>query len=320
MSDYCMVKFSIIIPVYNTEQYLSLCLNSCLDQDLLPTEYEIIAVNDGSTDGSLELLKDYENRYPNIHVFTQENKRQGAARNLGLKKAKGKYIWFVDSDDRIEPNCLKQILQFVEDSDISLFPGCWFEHNNGLNYSSYEVVRSQRFCDNFYRIASVGYIYSRSFLLDNNLYFLEGVVYEDNEFIPKTIFKAKKISYINIPVYYYFVRSSSTSHFLTKDKCLDLLYVATKICEYKYKHVTDQDWSKFFNKYIKSVLHTYLAHCAKFKRKEAISLLKIFSNSVQLQKEMYSFASIGVYIKMFLLKTSFNCLYFLLKLEMHISK
>lgn len=313
-----MVKFSIIIPVYNTEQYLSRCLNSCLDQDLSSTEYEIIAVNDGSTDGCLELLMDYENRYPNIHVFTQENKRQGAARNLGLKKAKGKYIWFVDSDDRIAPNCLKQILQIAFDSDILLFPGCWCENNGIITYSSYDVPHSQSIADGFYRVTPCGYIYRRNFLIEHDLFFLERVVYEDNEFVPKTFFKAQNLSYIENPAYYCLDRISSTTRSFTKDKCMDLFCVAKKIYLYKQEFVTDDNWSKFFNRYIKSVLHTYLFYCVKFERRDAILLFELFYNNLHLQNEMISSPSIGELIKLYLLKKSFNSLYFLLRLESYL--
>ena len=94
-----MVKLSIIIPVYNTEEYLPRCLNSCLEQDLLANEYEIIAINDGSSDNSLQILNAYALKYPNIRVINQENRGLGATRNRGLNLAIGEYIWFVDSDD-----------------------------------------------------------------------------------------------------------------------------------------------------------------------------------------------------------------------------
>ena len=310
-----MVKLSIIIPVYNTEEYWPRGLNSCLDQDLPATEYEIIVVDDGSTDGSLQLLMNYADKYPIIRVFTQTNKRQGAARNLGLRSARGEYVWFVDSDDRIEPNCLSRILQLDLGVDIFLFPGCWFEYDDKITYSSYDVPRSQNVFDNFYRVTPCGYIYRRSFLLENNLFFIEGVVYEDNEFIPKTFFKAQKISYIDIPVYYCFVRESSTTRSFTREKCLDLLCVATKICEYKQEFVSDANWMKFFNMYIKSILHTYLFYCVKFKKEKALLLLKLFLNNSILQKEMQLYASMGLLIKMFLLRTSLSSLYYLLKLE-----
>ena len=125
-----MIKLSIIIPVYNTEAYLRRCLDSCLHQDLPMDQYEIIAVNDGSTDRSLEILKDYERQYTNIHVYSQENKRQGAARNYGLTKASGEYIWFVDADDWIANNCLRKLSLSLDGIDIFIFPGFWSDNEN----------------------------------------------------------------------------------------------------------------------------------------------------------------------------------------------
>ena len=113
-----MVKLSIIIPVYNTEEYLPRCLNSCLEQDLLANEYEIIAINDGSSDNSLQILNAYALKYPNIRVINQENRGLGATRNRGLNLAIGEYIWFVDSDDWVLENCLLDIYENCKDVDI----------------------------------------------------------------------------------------------------------------------------------------------------------------------------------------------------------
>ena len=108
---------SFIVPVYNTEKYLYACLDSLLDQDLSPDEYEIICINDGSTDNSLAVLKKYEVEYKNIFVINQRNSGVCQARNAGLLKAKGEYIWFIDSDDVIEKHSLKR-LKTVIDSEI----------------------------------------------------------------------------------------------------------------------------------------------------------------------------------------------------------
>lgn len=102
-----------IVPVYNAQKYLSECLDSLLDQNIEHACYEIICVNDGSTDNSLEILDEYQKKYTNIKVINKENAGVSSARNMGLEYSNGEYIWFVDSDDCIKANCLNQIKDFL---------------------------------------------------------------------------------------------------------------------------------------------------------------------------------------------------------------
>ncbi len=100
---------SFIIPVYNTEAYLEECLQSLLNQDIPAEDYELICVNDGSTDGSLNILRRYEQEFENVKVIDQENGGVCRARNVGVSAAKGEYIWYIDADDFIAPNSLKEL-------------------------------------------------------------------------------------------------------------------------------------------------------------------------------------------------------------------
>lgn len=100
---------SVVIPVYNCEPYLPECLDSLLDQDLDKSEYEIICVNDGSTDGSLAILRRYADREQNVKVLEQTNQGVCSARNHGMGEAKGDYVWFVDADDFIQRNILGKL-------------------------------------------------------------------------------------------------------------------------------------------------------------------------------------------------------------------
>ena len=101
-----MIKTSIIIPVYNTVEYLRECLDSVLNQT--QKEIEIILVDDGSDDGSLEICREYADRYPFITLLQQNHLYQGTARNRGLEIAAGKYVYFMDSDDWITPQLLEK--------------------------------------------------------------------------------------------------------------------------------------------------------------------------------------------------------------------
>lgn len=106
---------TIITPVYNTAKYLSACLDSLLDQGMRYEDYEIILINDGSTDNSAEILDQYAAKYPNLRVVHKENSGVSATRNIALEMAQGDYIWFIDSDDFIERNVLPKIYQLIQE-------------------------------------------------------------------------------------------------------------------------------------------------------------------------------------------------------------
>lgn len=118
-----MIKISVIIPVYNVADYLPNCLDSILNQSV--KEVEIICVNDGSSDNSLEILKDYEKKDKRVIIIDKENEGSGVARNAGLAIANGKYVYFVDGDDWLEANSLEHMLKKAEDlnTDILIFGG-----------------------------------------------------------------------------------------------------------------------------------------------------------------------------------------------------
>lgn len=115
------LRLSIIIPFYNVERFISECLDSVFDQDIPLSEYEVICVNDGSPDHSREIVLDYMDRYPNLRLIEHDrNRKLGAARNTGRSIAKGKYIWNVDSDDKIVPDCLGEMLGICEENDLDV--------------------------------------------------------------------------------------------------------------------------------------------------------------------------------------------------------
>lgn len=178
------MKLSIVIPVYNVEKYVSECLDSCLEQNIDITDYEIIIVNDGSTDNSANLINLYA-KQSNIIIINQENLGLSAARNAGMKIAKGEYIWFVDSDDWIEPGILKRILLA-----ISLCAKDCFRLNYRTVTEAGKILKdytplkkgdescqtgmeflSKDFSFSFY---AWSFVFNRYFLLKNNRFFVIG--------------------------------------------------------------------------------------------------------------------------------------------------
>ncbi len=205
--------FSVIVPVYNVEQYLSQCLENLMQQDY--DDYEVICVNDGSTDGSRKILTEMENRFPQMRIIDRENGGLSAARNTGLKAAKGDYVVFVDSDDWVEPTMLSRLFAECEGADMVCF-ACRrtdtnandilpSEHSTGWDYYNRHALEA----------CVVPFVcvwqrcYRREFLTENNLYFREGILHEDNEFTPRACFRAKSVKVIPDVLYNYRVRPGS---------------------------------------------------------------------------------------------------------------
>jgi len=110
-----MISLSFIVPFYNVEKYIGACLDSLYAQDISEEEYEVICVDDCSPDKSRDIVLKFQRKHDNLKLIThEENKCLGGARNTGINVAKGKYLWFVDSDDMIRPNCLKTLISLCE--------------------------------------------------------------------------------------------------------------------------------------------------------------------------------------------------------------
>ena len=190
------MKLSIIVPVYNVEQYLSRCLESLLAQDLEPGDYEIICVNDGSTDTSPAVLEVYRDHYEQIRVISQENQGLSAARNAGMTQARGEYIWFVDSDDIAEENCIADLIRIMDENrlDKLLFDFDTFEEEEQLKAGAAEHETGERLkkFDNGLQMdqdeetsdfKSACFFLIRKAVLDEyGLFFQKGIYFEDKEF------------------------------------------------------------------------------------------------------------------------------------------
>ncbi len=221
------VKVSIIIPVYNTEKYLRQSLESAINQTL--KDIEIICINDGSTDNSLNILEEYSRKDERIKIITQPNQGQANARNLGISFAKGEYIGFLDSDDWVEVNAFEKLYYESKNNDIIMSPAIVFNqaqnsYNSNDSYFSLNIIPNGLFYRDFtykdcydfiFRICVAPWnkIYKRQFLIDNNILFPENLIFEDNIFTIKALLKAKSIKVIKDSLFYYRVdNKSSTTH------------------------------------------------------------------------------------------------------------
>lgn len=207
------MRFSIIVPVYNVELYLEQCLESLRTQDY--SDYEVICVNDGSTDSSREILTAWETRMPQMRVIDRSNGGLSAARNTGLQAATGDYVVFVDSDDWVEASMLSTLAKVTDGNDMVCF-ACRRTDNNAHDTLQPEQSGGWEYYNRHaleHREVAFVCVWQRcyrwSFLIENNLCFREGILHEDNEFTPRACLKAKKVTVTPDVLYNYRVRPGS---------------------------------------------------------------------------------------------------------------
>lgn len=224
------VKLSIIVPMYKVEQYLCRCVDSLLTQDLSCEEYEIILVEDGSPDGCPAICDEYASTHANVKVVHRENGGLSAARNSGIEVAQGQYVQFVDSDDYLEPNVLKTLVDKMDAEHLDVLR---FNYQN-VN-ERYEVFEPNKISKPFvdYRDEAcdgmtflnerLGYgCYAWQFMLRRelleNCVFKEGIYFEDMEWTPRLLLKAAKVTSTSLMVYNYLMRQGSITQSVDEKK------------------------------------------------------------------------------------------------------
>ena len=212
------IKVSVIVPVFNVEEYLSTSLDSILNQTL--KDIEIICINDGSTDASLDILENYAKKDARIKIISKKNEGQGIARNIGLDNAQGEFIAFVDSDDFIKEDMLEKSYKKSVSKNLDLvmykvssFDNETHEINDNLWYYSlkcFDGFEKEIFNNSdtkkFTHLISVtpfNKLYKRSFIEKNNIRFPDKYIFEDEVFFYNVYLKAKRISLIDENLYYY---------------------------------------------------------------------------------------------------------------------
>lgn len=236
------MKFSIVIPVYNVEPYLRECLDSVLNQSY--ADWEVVCVNDGSTDGSTAILEEYALKDVRFNIITQPNGGLSAARNTGIKEAKGDYILFLDSDDWLEHDALQVLSEHLKGEDMLCFSGKrFFEETNSFNpadelpengYDSGMAYYNENALlhRDFAFVCVVLRAYKRAFLVENNLRFKEGIFHEDNLFTPMACFYAKSVRVINANLYVYRVRANSITTTPNLKRRKDLMGTANELAAF----------------------------------------------------------------------------------------
>lgn len=265
---------SFIIPVYNVERYLSVCIESILNQGIEHSSFEIILIEDCSMDNSLQICREYCLRYDNITLIENEsNLGPGLSRNKGISQSKGKYLHFMDSDDLLLPNALESLISmdvFSSSPDIIQFE---ISENHKLRTSQNEILFNGNLLESslsFKNLAAWCFFIRRCFIIDNNITFSERKIGEDAIFTISAISKNPSIIIVSNVIYYYRNNPVSISSKTDISYINCLFEVADKI-------QTILSGSKLSGVYVSLVLkgiiskfyksQRTLQECVRFKRK-----------------------------------------------------
>ena len=266
-----MVKVSVVVPVYNAQEYLVDCIESLVNQTL--DNIELLFVDDGSTDNSSEILRQYQEKFSDrVRVLTKENGGQASARNLGIAQCKGEYIGFVDADDCVE-KCMFEKMYMLAKKEQSDYVECQYQYlkvsgaNKIEKLPCYGYVRPysdkrEMFIDPL--VSPWNKLYRAELLRENNITFPDGVVYEDTAFYAKTIPFICKSSFDSSEYVYHFLRQGSTMNAKKDARVGNIFPVIQDILDfYKENHLWDEYQAPLEYFCIKILLCSSLARIAK---------------------------------------------------------
>ena len=250
------VKLSVIIPVYNLENYIENCVYSLEKQDFLPEEYEIICVNDGSIDQSEERIRKLQEQYTNIRLINQKNSGVSAARNTGIQNAQGEYIWFVDGDDLVRPDCLGKLYRTAADNQLDklLFRYCFIHNQQEYREKIQEALAPAPellMGENGWTFAgdkrlpewniACNYWIRREVLLKYHLSFPVHVTFgEDKEFAYWMDHCTGKAGCLQQEIYFYLIREDSAMHTFMSDQKFES-YIKGRISLAQHEHFLFQN-------------------------------------------------------------------------------
>ena len=296
---------SIIVPLYNVEKYIADCLNSIYNQEISETKFEVICIDDYSPDNSKEIVKDHQKTHTNLRLIEHEvNKGLGGARNTGIKEAKGDYVWFIDSDDTIEDNCLSKIFITLEKiPDTLLFNYNEWNPLKNLKLKTFVFDDSDKlngieFIDKYFDsgfVYHLGYVWrmiiKRKLIIENKLKFPENTWGEDTAFFPAAIIFSNSVISTNESFYNYRLNLNSATNTLKHEKKAKLIYEFAfgsafelielnnkiKTLSPKYCNIFDRQVQKFCNQFIFDLLKTNM-----IEKKSFFNLISINKRELEL--------------------------------------
>lgn len=277
-----MSKISVIIPVFNGEKYLKRCLNSLINQTI--KDYELIIVNDGSTDNTNKILNEYKKKYQNIVIVERENKGISESRNDGLKIATGKYICFVDSDDFVDNNYLEELLNKMESDDFDFvtaniyltYPNKEKKIEIDLKYDCLTLSDLKKYFLSLYPVVW-NKMYKKILLKD--LKFSKTFA-EDVKYLYELLPKVKKIGKVNKYLYHYVQRDNSESHVYDK-RIFDYVKNFNILNDYYKKNNYFFLKKEFEYIYVRYLYATFIKRVATLDKKDYLKGYKLVSYNVK---------------------------------------
>lgn len=226
------IKLSVIVPIYNVENYIRKCAESLLAQTCSPDLYEVIFVNDGTKDRSVDVLKncvDFEN-LKNFHLLEKPNGGLSSARNYGIKNSVGQYFWCIDSDDWIETDSIKCLLDLLKDNpDVIYTSTLFFNKTDSESVSDTDISintgSGKQLIGLHPAFMAAVYIIRRTFWNENHFDFYEGILHEDYELMPRVVYCANIVNVCHRPLYHYLKREGSITQTINPKRVYDMMKI-----------------------------------------------------------------------------------------------
>ena len=292
---------SVIIPVYNAEKYIERCIKSIQDQTF--RNFELILINDGSKDNSLEICEKFACTDKRIKVLDRPNGGASAARNKGLEYMSGQYVVFADSDDYVSPSYLENLYKAAKQGDYDIVQcnlESTYDQDKILNPIAYmqadvtEITKIQALNDRKYKVAVWGKIYSSHIFRD--FHFQEGIIYEDDASYYIFVDRASKLAMLNETLYYYYMSDNSVMRNKQKDQSTAFVGIYENRISYfqerKEKELLEGTYDRFCLVLLLSLSSSYVQGNNKKDRQHWMSLFKKYyplamqSKAVQMKDKM----------------------------------
>ena len=303
------MRISFIIPAYNASKTIITCLDSIYSLPLQEYEYEVVVVDDCSTDNTINIINDYAQIHTNLVIFQQaQNKRQGAARNRGVKIAKGDYIAFVDADDEIVSEGIMNALDAVQKTEVDI---CYYDFEYEMPKDVWhrwstskelqnKIISSADYLNNHYTCdynAPWRTLYKNSFLQKSNIAFEEGVRWEDCDWTIKVYYQSNTIQFVEGVGYRYKYGENATSRQKTTQAMYERVLAGIRLlqfahtCEYNGLKKIIQD--EAYRQYIIAELR--LRNLTKYSYKEIVRLLDL----MEISKRQYIYNHTNGWVSFF---------------------